>query len=651
MKLNKFMYVIALVLVASMVMAACAPTEVIKTVEVEKTVQVEKTVEVQVVVTQEVEVERGAFTTPHPILSDLRVRQAMAHCTDKVALAQAGYPLITAEQAAALTMNTFIPRSNTKFYAGDENITIYEYSVEKGGALLDEAGWTMNEDTGYRTNANGDELSFKFTTTNAAFRQAWAAVFEQQMKACGIRILRLHAPSSWWFGDTTGLARRDFELGAYAWVGQADPGGYTLWACDQIPLPTNNWIGQNYMGWCNPAADKAIKEAVNTLDEAKRIEDYKIVQQEYTKDVPAIPVFNRTETFSAVTNLDGFAPTPGEEYYTYNVQNWTLKDGGDTIVIGFTQPPASLYTTVETGYSAVLAYSLIGFPRSYTTLNYNFAPYLVEEFSTFDNGLATNDDVTVKPGDKAIDATGNVVTLEKGMKVLDNTGAEVELTDAGVTMKQLTVTYKWRNDLVWSDGTPLTIEDFKLGFQIGNDRENGATSFYYYDRVVDIQFAEDGTNTYTVKWVPGHQDPFYYTAPFGYLPAHRVIESEGPYKGKTLAEVPAKDYLTLPEIATNPIDVGPYMIVENVPGEKIVYVANPFAAADLAPKTPNIIIQMITAENAEAQLLAGQVDMLDSTTLAGLTEQLVAAETEGKVVNYVIPGATWEHIDFNLFIR
>ncbi len=48
------------------------------------------------------------------------------------------------------------------------------------------------------------------------------------MADCGIQILRLHAPASWWFGDTTGLARRDFELGAYAWVGQVDPGGQTL---------------------------------------------------------------------------------------------------------------------------------------------------------------------------------------------------------------------------------------------------------------------------------------------------------------------------------------------------------------------------------------------------------------------------------------
>lgn len=642
--MKKFMVVMGLLMVAVLALSACTPTTVIQTVEVVKT-EIVEVVETQVVT--EV-VTAGAFTTPHPILGDLKVRQAMAHCTDKVSLAQAGYPLLTAEQAAGLVLNTFI-RTGTEFYAGDENITIYEFDPAKGAALLDEAGWTLQDGADYRTNAAGDSLSMQFTTTSAAFRQAWAAVWEQQMADCGIQIVRLHAPSAWWFGDTTGLARRDFEIGGYAWVGQADPGGYTLWACNQIPMPENNWEGQNYMGWCNEAADKDIKTAVNTLDLAARKEAYKVVQAEYTKDVPAIPIFNRTETFSAVADLEGFAPTTGEEYYVYNAEAWT-RPGKDTIVIGFTQEPPSLYTTVETAFVTALAVDLID-PRSYESLNYIFTPNLVEELSTLENGLALNNDVAVKAGDKVIDTTGEVVELAAGMKVLDATGTEVEYTGTDITMKQMVITYKWRNDLTWSDGTKLSIEDFKLGYKVACDRENGATTFYTCDRTLDVAFADDGTNTYTVTFVPGYQDPLYFLAAYGYAPAHRVVESEGAYKGMKLADVPAKDWPTLPELAEKPIGVGPYMLVEWVKGEKLVYAANPYAPADMTPKTPNLIIQILAAENAEAQLLAGAVDLLGAETLAGLTDQLVAAEAEGKVKNYVIAGATWEHIDFNLFVR
>lgn len=638
---QKSMLVLALVVIASLVLAACQPQTIVQTVEVAKEVKV---VETQVVEkTQVVEVERKAFTTPHPILSDLKVRQAMYHCTNKLDLVKAGYPLISDEDAAKLVMDTFIPKSHWA-YAGEGAVQQYPFDPEKGAALLEEAGWKLPEGANVRQKDDGTVLALKFYTTTAAFRQAWAAVWEKQMAACGIQILRSHVPASWWFGDTTGLQVRDFEIGAFAWVGQADPGGQTLWACDQIPLPENNWQGQNYMGWCNPKADEAIKKANNTLIKEERIKWYKVVQEEYAKDVPAIPLFNRTETFSAVADLQGFAPTPGEEYYTYNVYDWEIP-GKDTIVIGFTQEPASLFTLVESAMVANLAAGLMGF-RSYTSLNYDFQPETVKQLSTIENGLAQNNDVEVKEGDMVLDASGNPVKLEKGVKIINSEGQEVEFDGNPVKMKQLVVKYEFRDDLKWQDGSPVSQADFELGYKIACDRESGATTFITCDKTQAIEF--NGLS-YTVTWLPGVQDPLYFLAPYGFYPSNQPIESEGPYKGKTLKDVPAKDWATLPEVAEKLWSYGPYVIKEWVKGEKMVFEANPYYYRPV--KTKNLVIAFLTSENAEAQLLTGAVDLLGSETLAGLTEQLVNAEAEGKVKNYVIAGATWEHIDFNLWVK
>ncbi len=636
---NRLMTVLGLILVASMVLAACTPQTLVETkvVEVEKQVEVEKTVVV------EKEVEREPFTTPHPILGDLKVRQAIAYCTNKLDLIKSVYPLVPEEQQAALVMNTFIPTVQWA-YAGDENITIYPFDPEKGKALLEEAGWTGE---GIRVNAAGDELALKFTTTTAAFRQTWAAVFEKQMANCGIRILRFHVPASWWFGDTTGLSRRDFELGAFAWVGEADPGGQTLWACDQIPSPQNGWEGQNYMGWCNEKASSAIKQANNSLIQEERKAAYTIVQQEYTKDVPAVPLFNRTETYAYSPALVNFAPKPGYAYYMYNAHEWE-KPGSDTIVLGFTQEPATLYTLVESAFVAVAANYLVadGFA---TSNDYTWAAKLQDGLSTLESGLAVNTDVEVKAGDKVVDSNGEIVELANGVKVKDATGAEVEFTGSPVTMKQMVVTYKVIPGITWSDGKPLVKADFELGYKTACDRENGATSFITCDRTQSITF--DSDTAYTVTWLPGVQDgATYFLAPYGASPAHQVIESEGPYKGKTLAEVPAKDWPTLPEIAEKPLGFGPYVITEWVKGEKMVFTANPYYVLG-APKTSNIVISFITPENAEAQLLAGGVDVLDGTTLVGVTETLAKAADEGKVVLLVNPSATWEHIDFSLFVK
>ena len=298
---TRFMAALSVLLVAAFVLSACQPA--IQTVTVEKTVQVEVPVEKTVVQTQVVEqtkvveVERKAFTTPNRVLGDLKVRQALCYCVNKLDLIKAVYPLLDEETQKSLVMNTFIDSSSWA-YAGDANITIYPFDLEKGKALLDEAGWKLKEGDDFRTNEAGDALSLKFTTTTAAFRQTWGAVFVQQMAACGIQVIPTYAPASWWFGDSTGLQHRDFELGGYAWVGQADPAGQTLYACDQIPTPDNNWVGQNYAGWCNETADKEIKVANNSLSQADRAAAYKAVQTEYTKDIPTIPLFNRTNTYA-----------------------------------------------------------------------------------------------------------------------------------------------------------------------------------------------------------------------------------------------------------------------------------------------------------------------------------------------------------------
>ncbi|HXQ38009.1 MAG TPA: hypothetical protein VN843_28640, partial [Anaerolineales bacterium] len=122
---NRFTRALGLLVVASVILAACAPAPA--PAEPAEPVVVTQ----EVVVTEVVEVEREAFTTPHPILSDLKVRQALSYCTNKADLIKSVYVTLTPEQQAGLIMNTEIPTSHWA-YAGDENITIYPYDPDQG---------------------------------------------------------------------------------------------------------------------------------------------------------------------------------------------------------------------------------------------------------------------------------------------------------------------------------------------------------------------------------------------------------------------------------------------------------------------------------------------------------------------------------------
>jgi ABC-type transport system substrate-binding protein len=592
------------------------------------------------------------LSQPHPMLSDIRVRQAIAHCIDRDALISAVYTYVPDDVKASLRMDSMIPKTHWAYSGPYQD---YPYSVEDGGALLDEAGWTMDESSGYRVNADGDTLELTLTTTNAQFRQTWAAVVEQQLADCGILVIRQHTPASWWFGDTTGLARRDFELGAYAWVGQADPGGQTLYACNQIPLPSNNWEGQNVMGWCNQRASDNIVLANNTLDREARIAAYNAVQEEFGKDMVSLPLFQRAEAEAWSLNLEGLVVDP-TEYGTASAGSWSLADGGDTIVLGFSQEPASMWSLVESAaVQAQIAQMGIGVGN--TQYSYDFQPVLQDSMSTIESGLAVSETVDVQLGDIVYTADGASEALAQGTRVLVN-GEVVEYDgSSALQLPQLTVTYRLK-PYTWSDGTPGSIDDIRLAYQINCDRESGATTFNTCD---SFGTAEDPLSNvtfgegleWTIQYLPGSLSPTYYVMPFSIspnnpiYPSHQVLSD-----GRQLADVPAVEWATLPEIAEMPLSYGPFVITEWVKGQSLTMEANPYYEAGTGVQRITVLFIPDTNQ-AVAQLLSGDVDYVEKATLGGGAEvQLVAdAATQGNINFEIIPSPTWEHIDMNLFVK
>lgn len=637
--------------------------EVEKTVEVVKEVEVVKTVEVEV----EVEVTptpdpdaptaqpTGSLKVPHPILSDERVRHAIAYCTNRSELIEAVYPFLGEEERDRLLMDTFIPQGH--WALATEGVTTYPFDPEKGKELLEEAGWQMGEfDDEPRINEDGEFLSLKFTTTDAPFRVTWATVLEQQlMENCGIQIIRTHAPGSWWFGNATGLQRRDFELGAYAWVGQADPSGTTLYSCNQIPLPENNWEGQNYMGWCNETASKAIIAANSVLDREERQKHFAVVQQEFSKDMVSLPLFNRFEAAAASNNLINFDPDVSESSYVTNIHEWELQDGGDTVIIGLTQEPATLFTLLEDASVAQLAGDLLT-SRAATGKGYDYQAVALTELPTVENGGAVLDEVEVEEGDMVWSTDGEAVELAPGVEILNSDNEVVVYEEGTVTMHQLTANFELQEGLAWEDGEPLKAADIELANEINCNPETGAVSMLVCNSVESFEVTSDTTFSYT--YLPGAKWPEYmvYTPgtfagtsfTIGAYPSH--IQTED---GRALADVPPNEWSTLPEIATQPLSYGPYKLVSWEKGQRMEFEANPNYYLG-EPKIKNVIIQFFSDSNAAvAQLLTGDIDVVGTETLGAGAELETMFNTgeEGRIQFFPLASATWEHIDMNLFVK
>lgn len=664
---QKAFKLLGLAAAGSMVLAACQAgpaanqKPVVQTVVVEVTKEVEKPVVQTVVVKEEApaaaptEAPKAEWTSPHPVLADLKVRQAIAYCTNRNELIQVSYPFLSAEEQGKLIMDTWIPKSSP-FYAAPS--IDYTFDITKGGALLDEAGWKLPDGGNVRQNAAGEPMILRFTTTNAQFRQTWAAVFEKQMAACGIVIQRSHVPGAIWFGSSSGLRRRDFDLGAFAWVGEPDPAGVSLYSCENIPTPANNWQGQNYMGWCNEKASSAIKNANNTLNNDERKKFYAEHQDEFAKDMVSLPVFQRAEAGAFTKKITGlkFDPT---EYYSANAEEWA---GKDTVVLAFTQEPSSMFDLVESSAVQRTVALMVGTTRTYRQYSYGYQPTSLvdDKFPTIENGGSTNTEVEVKDGDKFVAADGNVYQFKDG-KVVDLEGKAVEGAkiknakgeeqDAkpGAKALQIVVTHKFK-PATWSDGQPVTKADRELGFKVDCDKTSGATTYDGCDRTAKFEAPDDNTTITTL--VPGYQPPFYYLPGGNGYPAHRVIESDGAYKGKTLADVAPKDYATLPELAESPMGTGPFVIKSWEKGQRMTLEANPNFAGASKPKVKKIIVQFYAdTTGAVAALLNGEADVVGTETLGAGTEveTVLKAATDGKAIDVFTQATpTWEHIDFNL---
>ena len=102
----------------------------------------------------------GAVTAvpPHPLLSDVRIRRALAYCTDRPALIASVYPGLTAPQRQALLMDTFLPKTHP-LYAAPAADYQYPFSPAQGRQLLEDAGWALPPGAIYRRNAGGYELA------------------------------------------------------------------------------------------------------------------------------------------------------------------------------------------------------------------------------------------------------------------------------------------------------------------------------------------------------------------------------------------------------------------------------------------------------------------------------------------------------------
>ena len=271
----------------------------------------------------EVNGERAQKDTPHPFLTDLAVRQALALGADRATMATEFYAGEPGEPPGRNIL-TGIPKVESPN-------TTWEFNIEKAKQTLDAAGWVMDGDVRKK---DGVELSVSYATTINAVRQKEQAVNKQAWEEIGFKVQLRQVDAGIFFDSSAGNdqnashfytdlemytnnASSEFPL-SYMQSWYAGPDGVN------INQRANGWAMMNESRYNNPEYDALYDAAVLEVDAEKAAELFIKMNDIVINDVVVIPLVQRAADKYAIINTlnDANVAVSFYEVNYWNIANW-----------------------------------------------------------------------------------------------------------------------------------------------------------------------------------------------------------------------------------------------------------------------------------------------------------------------------------------
>jgi len=201
-------------------------------------------------------------------LSDVRIRRAIAHATDKQAITEA----FTKESVAVGFLNPGY--AGSIFTEADFPAEfLYPHDIAKAKDLLDQAGY-------------GEGIDLIFHTANMAPLDVMPPVFKEQWAEAGIRLEIVQEESSAWYERM--VIKADFCVG-WLPLGARPPESIVILKTIFHSVKPGEPYGLNFAHYNNPEVDDWIDEAAVTIDAATRYDLYEKVQIAIMRDLPVFP--------------------------------------------------------------------------------------------------------------------------------------------------------------------------------------------------------------------------------------------------------------------------------------------------------------------------------------------------------------------------
>jgi peptide/nickel transport system substrate-binding protein len=271
----------------------------------------------------EVDGQRSQKDTPHPILTDLTVRQAISLAIDRDLLSTQLYGGPPSEPAARNIL------AGMGIYESPN--TTWQYDPARAAELLDEAGWVLNGDVREK---DGARLSLRYVTTNVDLRKRVQAVVKDALADLGFDIELVQVDGAIFFDGAVGNDQnfthfysdmQEYTDGStsafpinYMKYWYAGPDG------ENIAQLENGYTGTNKTRYASAEYDALWEQIAEVSSEQEAIDLFIAMNDHVVENVVEIPLVQLVaDRFAALNdfNVDNIAVTAFGDVF-WNVANW-----------------------------------------------------------------------------------------------------------------------------------------------------------------------------------------------------------------------------------------------------------------------------------------------------------------------------------------
>ncbi|MDQ3249787.1 MAG: ABC transporter substrate-binding protein, partial [Chloroflexota bacterium] len=247
----------------------------------------------------------------HPILSDLNVRQAIAHALDYESIIENVY----LNQGYQIASNV-LPAVG---WAHDASIEPYATDLDLAAQLLEDAGWIDSDGNGVREK-DGNTLTLNLmTNAGNTTREDLGVLVQDQLNSIGFEInfeaIDFGVMIEQMLGQT-------YDMVIIGWRGLGtDPNDDSFWHT-QYDTPGS---GFNFTSYHNPEIDELLEQgySIPGCNVEERAPIYKQIQQIIHDDVAYVFVSGGVANLGYTDKWGGIQPELWGLYY--NVHQWYLK--------------------------------------------------------------------------------------------------------------------------------------------------------------------------------------------------------------------------------------------------------------------------------------------------------------------------------------